>query len=183
MFKSAWVVLGVVRWLLRLICQQLCVYTLVLCLFMLAVASQHALSNPQQTHDTFHLSPLFHTRPPPPQKNPTHPLTPTHSHSPGIEQLAEEDVFLLDDSPRPQLSRPGCYRGVCVALKLHHLAVAAVDTAPQLAELSGALTLEGLLGPAAAAFKVLRELVQVRGGLDKLWWLGSAVCLVGCGGG
>jgi hypothetical protein len=59
------------------------------------------------------------------------------------------------------MSKPGCYRGVCVALKLHHLAVAAVDTAPQLAELSGALTLEGLLGPAAPTFKVLRELVQV----------------------
>jgi len=72
-------------------------------------------------------------------------------------------VFLLDDSPRPQLSSPGCYRGVCVSLKLHHLAVAAVDMAPQLAELSGALTLEGLLGPAAATFKVLRDLVQVRG--------------------
>lgn len=83
--------------------------------------------------------------------------------SSGIEQLPEEDVFLLDDSPQPQMSKPGCYRGVCVALKLHHLAVAAVDTAPQLAELSGALTLEGLLGPAAPTFKVLRDLVQVRG--------------------
>jgi DNA polymerase epsilon subunit 1 len=71
-------------------------------------------------------------------------------------------VFLLDDSPQPQITKPGCYRGVCVALKLHHLAVAAVDTAPQLAELSGALTLEGLLGPAAPTFKVLRDLVQVR---------------------
>lgn len=80
----------------------------------------------------------------------------------GIEQLPEEDVFLLDDSPQPQMSKPGCYRGVCVALKLHHLAVAAVDMAPQLAELSGALTLEGLLGPAAPTFKVLRDLVQVR---------------------
>jgi hypothetical protein len=79
----------------------------------------------------------------------------------GIEQLPEEDVFLLDDSPQPHMSKPGCYRGVCVALKLHHLAVAAVDTAPQLAELSGALTLEGLLGPAAPTFKVLRDLVQV----------------------
>jgi hypothetical protein len=73
-------------------------------------------------------------------------------------------VFLLDDSPQPQMSRPGCYRGVCVALKLHHLAVAAVDTAPQLAELSGALTLEGLLGPAAPTFKVMRDLVQVSRG-------------------
>jgi hypothetical protein len=98
-----------------------------------------------------------------------HPTNHTHTHpysrcaATGIEQLPEDDVFLLDDSPQPQLSQPGCYRGVCVALKLHHLAVAAVDTAPQLAELSGALTLDGLLGPAAATFKVLRELVQVRG--------------------
>eukprot|EP00879_Flechtneria_rotunda_P031096 GHRR01033940.1.p1 GENE.GHRR01033940.1~~GHRR01033940.1.p1 ORF type:complete len:103 (+),score=44.60 GHRR01033940.1:86-394(+) len=79
----------------------------------------------------------------------------------GIEALPEDDVFLLEDAPSPQITRPGCYRGVCVHLKLHHLAVAAVDQAPQLAELAGAVTLEGLLGPAAPAFKVLRELVQV----------------------
>jgi hypothetical protein len=45
----------------------------------------------------------------------------------GIEALPEDDVFLLEDAPSPQVTRPGCYRGVCVHLKLHHLAVAAVD--------------------------------------------------------
>lgn len=81
---------------------------------------------------------------------------------PGIEALPDEDVFLLEDGASPQLTRPGCYRGVCVHLKLHHLAVAAIDQAPQLAELAGAVTMEGLLGPAAAAFRVLRDLVQVK---------------------
>jgi hypothetical protein len=81
----------------------------------------------------------------------------------GIEALPEDDVFLQEDAPSPHVTRPGCYRAVVVHLKLHHLAVAAVDQAPQLAELAGAVTLEGLLGPAAPGFKVLRDLVQVRG--------------------
>jgi hypothetical protein len=81
----------------------------------------------------------------------------------GIEPLPEDDVFLQEDAPSPHVTRPGCYRAVVVHLKLHHLAVAAVDQAPQLAELAGAVTLEGLLGPAAAGFKVLRDLVQVSG--------------------
>lgn len=80
----------------------------------------------------------------------------------GIEALPEDDVFLLDDAVSPHVANPGCYRGVVVHLKLHHLAVSAVDNASQLAELAGAVTLEGLLGPASAGFKVLRELVQVR---------------------
>lgn len=71
-------------------------------------------------------------------------------------------MFLQEDAPSPHVARPGCYRGVVLHLKLHHLAVAAVDQAPQLAEAAGAVTLEGLLGPAAPAFKVLRDLVQVR---------------------
>ncbi|WIA29248.1 hypothetical protein OEZ86_011756 [Tetradesmus obliquus] len=78
----------------------------------------------------------------------------------GIEPLPEDDVFLQEDAPSPHVARPGCYRGVVLHLKLHHLAVAAVDQAPQLAEAAGAVTLEGLLGPAAPAFKVLRDLVQ-----------------------
>lgn len=84
------------------------------------------------------------------------------AHHTGIEALPEDDAAGAgDDAPQPQLCRPGCYRSVCVALKLHHLAVAAVECAPALAELAGAVTLEGLLGAAAPAFKVLRELVLV----------------------
>ncbi|KAF8072990.1 POL2A [Scenedesmus sp. PABB004] len=70
----------------------------------------------------------------------------------GVEALAEDDLFTLDEPPSPQVARPGCYRCVCVQLKLHHLAVAAVDQAPALAEAAGAVTLEGLLGPAARAW-------------------------------
>lgn len=75
--------------------------------------------------------------------------------------MPDDAALLSHEAPSPQLSAPGCYRGVCVALKLHHLAVAAVDQAPQLAELAGCVSLDALMGPAAGAFKVLRELVQV----------------------
>eukprot|EP00878_Enallax_costatus_P037002 GHUV01041691.1.p1 GENE.GHUV01041691.1~~GHUV01041691.1.p1 ORF type:complete len:113 (-),score=36.79 GHUV01041691.1:541-879(-) len=94
----------------------------------------------------------------------------------GIEALPDDDMFLLEDGPSPQITRSGCYRGVCVHLKLHHLAVAAVDQAAQLAELAGAVTLEGLLGPAAPAFKVLRDLVEV----SRASWVAThaLICLL-----
>lgn len=77
------------------------------------------------------------------------------------EAAASGAAAAADESASPVVVAPGVYRCVCVSLRLHHLAVAAVDQAALLAEASGALTLEGLLGGAAPAFKVLRDLVQV----------------------
>lgn len=74
--------------------------------------------------------------------------------------------------PHSELSYPGVYRSVCVTLRLHHLAVAAVEVADALAELEGAASGAaaavsgsgggGGSGPGcsngAAGFKVLRAL-------------------------
>ncbi|GLI69098.1 hypothetical protein VaNZ11_013644, partial [Volvox africanus] len=51
--------------------------------------------------------------------------------------------------PRSELSYPGVYRSVCVTLRLHHLAVAAVEAADLLAELEGVAS--GASAAAAAA--------------------------------
>ncbi|GLC51172.1 hypothetical protein PLESTB_000473800 [Pleodorina starrii] len=69
--------------------------------------------------------------------------------------------------PRSELSYPGVYRSVCVTLRLHHLAVAAVEAADALAELEGAASVAGGGsggggggggGHGAAGFRVLRAL-------------------------
>ncbi|GIL73168.1 hypothetical protein Vretifemale_3364, partial [Volvox reticuliferus] len=75
--------------------------------------------------------------------------------------------------PRSELSYPGVYRSVCVTLRLHHLAVAAVEAADLLAELEGVASgaaaaaaaaggggVGGAMGGSngAAGFKVLRAL-------------------------
>ncbi|KXZ56813.1 hypothetical protein GPECTOR_1g732 [Gonium pectorale] len=57
--------------------------------------------------------------------------------------------------PRSELSYPGVYRSCCVTLRLHHLAVAALEAADALAELEGGAGPAGGGGP---AFKVLRAL-------------------------
>ncbi|GBF92637.1 hypothetical protein Rsub_05251 [Raphidocelis subcapitata] len=78
---------------------------------------------------------------------------------PGVEPLPDDDAFLLEDLPSGEVSCPGAYRTVCVHLRLHHLAVAALVKAQELAEMEGASGLEGL-GAGAPAFGVLRRLVE-----------------------
>jgi hypothetical protein len=78
---------------------------------------------------------------------------------------------------------PGAYRTVCVHLRLHHLAVAALVKAQELAEMEGASGLDGL-GAGAPAFGVLRRLVEVRGrfpGRRRGWEAGR--CFSGQAGG
>lgn len=71
--------------------------------------------------------------------------------------------------PRSELAYPGAYRSVCVTLRLHHLAVAAVEAAEALAEIEGVASLAagggeaggggGAGGGAGGVFKVLRALL------------------------
>jgi len=73
-----------------------------------------------------------------------------------------------------QVTCPGAYRTICVQLRLHHLAVAALLKAQELAEMEGASGLDGL-GAGAPAFGVLRRLVEVGGWVAAWLVLGSAV--------
>jgi DNA polymerase epsilon subunit 1 len=81
--------------------------------------------------------------------------------------------------PRPtQVTCPGAHRTICVQLRLHHLAVAALLKAQDLAEMEGATGLDGL-GAGAPAFGVLRRLAEVRGsrgGQAIRWPLLGRVC-------
>ncbi|GFR41063.1 hypothetical protein Agub_g1700, partial [Astrephomene gubernaculifera] len=54
------------------------------------------------------------------------------------EDGGASEAVLAATRPRSELSYPGVYRSVCVTLRLHHLAVAAVEAAEALAELEGA---------------------------------------------
>ena len=62
-----------------------------------------------------------------------------------------------------KLEAPGAYRSICVELKLHHLAVSAVDKAQLLSEMEGASSLESMLGGGGGggpAFKALKQWVE-----------------------
>ncbi|GFH23251.1 DNA polymerase epsilon catalytic subunit, partial [Haematococcus lacustris] len=60
----------------------------------------------------------------------------------------------------PEVLAPGAYRSVCVELRLHNLAVAALQQCSALSDLEGSGTADAAGGPAAAAFKALRSLVM-----------------------
>ncbi len=75
----------------------------------------------------------------------------------GVEPMPE-DFFLLPQPPEAELAVPGCYRSVCVELKLHHLAVCALHKAADIVEMEGGSSMDSVGAP---AFKVLRNLVQV----------------------
>ena len=84
---------------------------------------------------------------------------------PGVEPPPDDDAAAAlgaEELPAGEVAHPGAYRTVCVQLRLHHLAVAALLKATDLAEMEGATGLEGL-GAGAPAFGVLRRLVEVRG--------------------
>lgn len=68
---------------------------------------------------------------------------------------------MMSELPGGEVCAPGAYRTICVQLKVHHLAVCALDKASVIAELEGASGLDAL-GVGAPAFRVLRKLVQVR---------------------
>jgi len=59
----------------------------------------------------------------------------------------------------PEVVSAGAYRSISVELKLHHLAVAAVQQAAALGDLEGSSSVEGASGSAGPAFKVLKNLV------------------------
>ena len=62
-----------------------------------------------------------------------------------------------------KLEAPGAYRSICVELRLHHLAVSAVDKAQLLSEMEGASSLEAMLGGGGGggpAFRTLKQWVE-----------------------
>ena len=62
-----------------------------------------------------------------------------------------------------KLEAPGAYRSICVELRVHHLAVSAVDKAQLLSEMEGASSLEAMLGGGGGggpAFKTLKQWVE-----------------------
>ncbi|KAG2442618.1 hypothetical protein HXX76_002703 [Chlamydomonas incerta] len=87
--------------------------------------------------------------------------TETAEGDPREDSGAGEAVFNAG-RPRSELHYPGVYRSVCVTLRLHHLAVAAVEAAEALAELEGGTGggagAGGGAGVGSGVFKVLRAL-------------------------
>eukprot|EP00798_Chlamydomonas_sp_ICE-L_P017970 gene17970-24375_t len=63
----------------------------------------------------------------------------------------------LEDNRSPEVLAPGAYRSISVELKLHHLAVCAVQQASTLGELEGSYSIES--SPLGASFKVLKGMV------------------------
>lgn len=99
-----------------------------------------------------------------PRSTPLHVTgTETAEGDPREDSGAGEAVFNAG-RPRSELHYPGVYRSVCVTLRLHHLAVAAVEAAEALAELEGGAVGgaggagAGGAGVGSGVFKVLRAL-------------------------
>lgn len=77
----------------------------------------------------------------------------------GMDTGRSEDTYLGDDDGlMTQIINPGAYRSITVELKLHHLAVCALDKVAQLAEIEG--TADITSPGTGLSFKVLQSLVK-----------------------
>mmetsp|Transcript_42312 Transcript_42312/g.135440 ORF Transcript_42312/g.135440 Transcript_42312/m.135440 type:complete len:1109 (-) Transcript_42312:20-3346(-) len=104
-----------------------------------------------------------------------HVLWMSRTGAPDLGSGEASEGALGEELSSPELVFPGSYRGVCIELKINHLAVNAIDKSGQINELEGGVLLgldseagNQLLAPdshdeqlgCAPAFKVLKSLVQ-----------------------